>query len=223
MPKKKFVRGTRKLNRYATTSTGRRIKVAKRTNRQILNRLKSSIEKKHYDKNETLNFSSEQTAQNLCLMPQGDSSSTRTGLKIYAKTLIMRGTIQWAKTNTQETNARLIVFMDKNSNGTTPAIASLLETVDVTSLLDNRNEGRRFVVLWDKVFTNTNPSTSVDKEQYFQKRIKLNKNVWYLDSSANSTAQGKNQFYYVTISDVTGSSGDRPTGTMDTRVYYDDM
>lgn len=200
--------------------TRKRSKVNENT-RQI-RRIKNLIEKKHIDKVISDTFGNDAGVNNLHLIAQGDTSSLRTGLKISAKNLYINISLQWKTTATQETTARFIVFIDKLSNGAIPAGVDLMETLSTTSLYDNRNEGRRFIVLCDKLFNNTRISTSVSKLQGHNMIIPINRNIWYLDSTANATAVGRNSLYYLCIGDVASADADAVSISGNARLYFED-
>lgn len=198
-------------------------KKPKQSGTKMYRQLKSMIEKKHIDKVISSEFANNVTVNNLCLIAEGVTSSTRNGLKIAAKTLYMKFSIQWKATATQETTGRLIVFIDRLSSGALPTASQLLETVSTTSQYNNINEGRRFIVLRDILYNNKNATTAISKLEGHSLRIPINKNIWYLDSTANVSALGRNSLYYVLIGDSLGGDPDCIAITGTCRLYYEDL
>lgn len=225
------VKFTRPLNTYVKRKSGKKgWKVSRgKKNKQIskntqrINRITKAIEKKHHDKVISNVFGNDIAPNAIHLMSQGDTSGGRTGLKIYAKNLYINLSLQWKSTATQETTARFIVFLDKNSNGAIPGGTDLMESLATVSLYDNVNEGRRFVVLCDKIFNNRNVTTDLDKFEGYNMIIPVNRTVWYLDSGSTATALGRNSLYYICIGDVASADADAVAVTGNARLYYDDL
>ncbi len=212
-----FRKRRRKRTMRAKSSLTRRVT-------KITKRISSLIEKKHKDLSSNGNFASDQTANSLTAMIQGDASNQRTGLKITAKNVYVKLLVQWVAGVTSSLGScRYILFMDRNSQGATPSGTDLLESQSVQSLLNNINEGRRFIVLADKLFNNPQPSTAVGYDKSVAFKIPLNKNVWYLDSSDNQSSLGRNQIYQICVGDNTIASGNAPAFSSETRVYYEDL
>lgn len=187
-----------------------------------VNRLVRSIEKKHIDKTLNFSFGNDQVVNNLSTLIQGHTSSEREGLKIYAKYLHIRGSIGWKTTATQVTNVRFIVFLDKAGVGAKPTSTELLEAANVRSMYNNVTEGKRFIVLRDRIYQNKYPSAST-METYINMKIKINRNIYYRDSTGNDTSLGKNQIHALLISDQPIASADTPSCTYNTRLYFEDL
>lgn len=198
----------------------------KKMSNSFIGKLKTvvkSIEKKHYDRTISNNFGSDAACSVLTNISQGDTSSTRTGLKVYAKNLLINGSIGWSSTATQESMMRVIIFIDKNPNGAVPAITNVLESGAINSLYNNIYEGKRFVVLKDVRFSNTDAHTSIPKETAFSWKIPINRSLTYLSGSNDSASLGSNNLFAVMVSDVTTASGDTAAVNYTTRVYYTDL
>lgn len=186
-----------------------------------VNRLVRAIEKKHIDKPLSFNFGNDAIVNNLSTTTQGNTSGTRDGLKIYARYLHLRGTVAWKTTATQATVVRLIVFIDKAGIGAKPTIAQLLENNNIRSHYNNVNEGKRFVILRDKIIQNKYPSAST-METYVNMKIKLNRNIYYLNSTTNDDSLGKGQVHCILVGDLPTTSTDTPGFNFETRIYYQD-
>lgn len=189
-----------------------------------VNMLIGQIEKKHIDKALSYAVGSDATVNNLSTCLQGETSSTRNGLKIYARSVVIKGYVGWKSTASQETRVRIIVFVDRNADGAKPTLDDLLEgSTNTISLYNNINIGTRFQILKDITISNSNPNTTVGKETPFQIRLSLKKQIYYLDSTVNDSSLGRNHLHMVGISDVTTASADTPQLTFDSRVYFDDL
>ncbi len=186
--------------------------------------LASLIEKKHFDVSESMNFASNETLRTLSTMAQGDSSSTRTGLKISAKNLYLKFGITWSAGVAPSAGVcRMLVILDKNSQGVAPALTDVLEQGSTIAQYNNINEGRRFVIIYDKIFNNGNSSSTADTDRAVHVIIPINRNIWYLNSGATPTALGRNQLYILGIGDSTIASGNAPAVTYNSRLYYEDL
>ncbi len=90
----------------------------------------------------------------LNLIPQGVTESTRVGRKCRIMNLNIRGTTTISassSSNATDTSLRMIVYLDKQSNGATAAVTDILRTADFFSF-NNLSNSSRFSVITDKVF-----------------------------------------------------------------------
>lgn len=146
----------------------------------------------------------------------GDQEGNRDGNSVRFKSLFARFCI----TGTQSTlvneiynKVRVIVFMDKSTNGVVPLVSDVITVAgSVMSPLSplNYNNRKRFKILYDNLDCLAAlgvataqfgaPFTLVDKMY-----IKLNKTTTYLDTGATASALGQNHYYYLFISDSAGS------------------
>lgn len=191
--------------------------------RKDVNKIKSSIELKHHDSALSGNFGNDTSLVCLTDMAQGDTSSAKTGLKVTAKKLLFNVQVQWKTTATQENHCRIIIFKDKATNGVNPTLANLLESSDTTSFYNNIYEGKRFVVLRDKVIQNRNVTTAVAKYEQHNFKIKMSHNLWYLTSSTGTASRGAGHVYLAVIANVPNADADAPAYNWDSRFYYTDL
>ncbi len=87
-------------------------------------------------------------------IPQGVTESTRVSRKCVIKSLSMRGNYDiLSATSANQTSdvLRIIVYMDKQTNGQTAAVSDILETAKYNSFRNLSNSGR-FKVLMDKSY-----------------------------------------------------------------------
>lgn len=86
----------------------------------------------------------------LCAIPEGAGESSRVGRKVSVTKLDIRGWVQLANgTNEAQTDLiRIIVYLDKQSNGAAATTAQLLETTDYLAFRNLENKDR-FRVLHD--------------------------------------------------------------------------
>ncbi len=90
-------------------------------------------------------------------IPRGTSLSERIGRKIYIRSLEIFYTfvLQTTPTISEMSNeVRVLVLVDKQTNGSSPAILDVLETASVRSF-HNLDHSSRFVYVWDKRFAMT--------------------------------------------------------------------
>lgn len=100
------------------------------------------------------------------------------------------------------TSIRTIIFQDRDFNGTNPhvwgsAIDSLLTSQDVLAMR-NRDNTRRFKVLWDKDYV---LQAGTREEFTVNKFIKLNTKIRFTGNNALQTSGGRNSLFMIFISD----------------------
>lgn len=115
------------------------------------------------------------------LIPQGVTESTRVGRKCVVKRIHFRGEVRMpdsAASGTTADRLRIIIYQDKQANGATATIASLLETTSIDSFR-NLAESGRFRVLLDRNYDVAAQSGSgngtVDRFGEQKKTFKFNK------------------------------------------------
>lgn len=90
----------------------------------------------------------------ICLsnLAQGQTSSTRNGNSIKGKSVHLRMSCVRDTAGPNAVSVRIILFLDKGSQGLTPATGDLLHAASAYSSL-NSNNGKRFRVLADEFFS----------------------------------------------------------------------
>lgn len=125
-----------------------------------------------------------QLALNAC--KQGTDNQERTGLRAVFKSIEIRGTLQWQDVFNNGNSVRIIVFVDKQTNGTQYLPLSVLKaaggTEQQTSSWINLSNSHRFQILKDTVISErttvhygstATPSNKVGRETPFRFKIKL--------------------------------------------------
>jgi len=126
---------------------------------------------------------------------QGTGESERIGRNILIKKVMFKGTIH-LNSNTQPSNAtpqaahdvlRVLVFIDKQSNGSSPGVEDILEGTVANPLNHSVNSFRnlanskRFRILYDKrIVMNANFATVNSADQIISQR-KITQFNWYLN------------------------------------------
>lgn len=123
-------------------------------------------------------------------IPQGTTEKTRIGRKAFIKSIHMRmNTTLGAfagSTAPPDDTIRILVYMDKQCNGTAATALQILETATIHSFRNLANSDR-FQILMDKTHTMRYAGGSGDgaandygvKRAFFQKHIKLHMPVHY--------------------------------------------
>lgn len=98
-----------------------------------------------------------QNAGTLIVIPQGVTEITRVGRKCVLKSIMWRWSLTLPETQAEATppspdTVRMMVFLDKQANGTTAAVLDILETANFQSFNNLSNSGR-FKILYDKTIT----------------------------------------------------------------------
>lgn len=135
----------------------------------------------------------------MTLIAQGDDFEDRNGrqIKIISMTGNMNVTQNSSATNTQ---LRAILFIDKEQNGTIPLVSGVddgvLDSANVYSLR-NMNQTRRFVTLFDKIFSlSATGSTNSTIRRYKKLMLK----VRYDGTAASQANQKENNIYLLLLS-----------------------
>lgn len=144
------------------------------------------------------------------IIAQGTTEVTRVGGKITVTNFNIRGNISGLSQAAGQVGdiVRIIVFVDKQTNGAAPAVTDLLKTANIYSYL-NMDNVDRFQVLKDK-FVSINQTgilaaTSVYENKVFKVNKKLNMPIHYASTTGAITEVKSNNIYLLHIS-LTGES-----------------
>ncbi len=167
-----------------------------------IRRLQGSVEK---NTNDTINSTSPTTTgvfTRISAIAQGDTSLTRTGLKIQPLSLFYKLflTMHASATNT---TVRVIIFTDREQQGTDPTAAQLLEA-DSTSAFTEHDTRPRFKIHRDMVIVMgaNGPNTNVFLKGFIKFGAKSK--IFYSGTSAAESSLGKNNLYaYILGSEAT--------------------
>jgi len=140
---------------------------------------------------------------------QGDTDATRDGTLIHAKRLTFRF-VAFDATTSGAFSLRIICFVDRQANGTTPTVGAVLDTTAITSLYNTDTVigfgGTRYSILYDRTIqANQQIASTAYTTPYFNKSLAmkmpvqfqanngaaadvLTNNIWFLTISTNSTA-----------------------------------
>lgn len=156
---------------------------------------------------------------------EGDLSSSRTGLRIWARSLRLHYECMWsASANPTDEAVRVIVVRDKMCNGTAPLVSDILQEANTYASISQRHnetEGKRFVFLYDKVHRNPN---QVATDTYTTGRkliIPLRFPVHYTGSTAGIGDMGKNSIFIYFVGDQTIASTLSPNVRNTYRFFFD--
>ena len=192
MPKRKADFGddrpSKKAKRFGG-SLGSQIATKAYVNRVV----KRSVETKYYDVTQSDSPSTTPTITQINTVSQGDGADNRDGNVIFGTSLMLRGNVAVADT----TNiVRVIVFVDKNSNGSAPTASNILQvSTDPKSPINIVNR-HRFHVLRDMQFS---LSTYGPGALNFKEYVKLGR--LRMDFNGSDTTARMNGLYILTMSD----------------------
>lgn len=156
------------------------------------------------------------TITSLSAVSEGSDYNQRTGLSIKADSLYVRGSSYAYNTSaTSDSNLRMLIIRDNEGLGSAPTEADIFEyTGDINSPINHLN-GKRFTVLYDKVF---NYSINGPTSHTFKKYIKLGHHIKYANST---TGTREGHIYFVTQSD-TNTAVNEPYIGFDSRLRFID-
>lgn len=206
-PRRKY-----KMSSYSKADSN--AKLTKKVNK--LNRkVKHISQLNRYERTLDLGFINNQTAFIPLAQFGTDESATyfREGKSIFVKNLIIRLLIQWNNGAAQQTAGRIVVLMDKQSDGANPLLSDVFEqatagVTETTTLYNWNTHKSRYKILKDVVITNNNPTTAVSTQtSTVNMNIKVNKTLTYRDETALSTCLGTNQLYIAFIGNVANLAG----------------
>lgn len=155
----------------------------------------------------------------LTTISQGDTDTTRTGDKIRALTLTVKGNLICADT----TNVVRLLIVCNYNGGTSSTLQDFLEAGDTTGYqwmsLRSHDRVGKYAILWDRTF---NLSTAGSKYQAcFKKTIKLSKKMSEITYSSGGTSPLMNSLYLIAISD--SSAVTHPTMNYYARLRFTDI
>lgn len=148
---------------------------------------------------------------------EGDTSSTRDGRSIKAKSWYMRCSLS-SNSLATNTTVRMLLVHDRQVNGALPAAGDILESVSIVGLM-NRDNGDRFKVLFDKVFVFNDFVTGGFIEKYVTKYKKLNMHIKYSGTGGGIADLKSNELILLTISN---QASNLPSVTYRARLKYVD-
>lgn len=149
----------------------------------------------------------------LNLIPQGTSECERDGRKAHMTSIHWKGIIRLNATTSSETvnNVRIIMYMDKQTNGQAAAVTDILEQGDFMSF-NNLANRQRFRVLWDKkmslnaaAFSST---TSNTKDYYMEFHKQCNIPLEFSSTTGAITELRSNNVGMIFISEGTGGTAE---------------
>lgn len=109
-----------------------------------------NTETKVIDREDSTDATDSGTLFHLNPLAQGVTSETRVGASIRMKNIFIRYRVSYNVSGDNNQAVRVIVFVDKQSNGSITTVTDLLETADYLSPLDHL-QGKRFHVLCDEM------------------------------------------------------------------------
>lgn len=172
-------------------------------------------ELKFHDVESSTTFSNSGAMINLTEIAGGSGDAQRNGNSIFVRYITLRG-IMAANTNASYNTCRMIVFIDKDTSGTTPTASDVLATtttgfVPIAPLNDTNRA--RYKVLTSKLVL-LSPS---DYNEPFKSYMNIRHHVRY--NSATATDTDKGQIYCLFVSDQDTLT---PLYTLHSRVAYHD-
>lgn len=149
----------------------------------------------------------------VCLnqIAQGDDNIHRQGCDILARYLA--GVICMKETVDKQHLIKVMVFVDKDNQGTDPAVTTVLQTASPLAFI-NIDQSERFSILFHKIYTLSGGDNNL---QAFCRKIYIRLNFkMYYDGTA-STNYGTNALYLLFISD---QATEYPTMIYDLRLAF---
>ena len=147
----------------------------------------------------------------LCLIPQGITESTRIGRKCTLRSISIQGRFRLPNAtaaNSTTDRVRLIIYVDKQTNGVAAGVTDILTTAAINSYYNLSNQGR-FVILCDKSVavsatcesgdgtTNTYGEVHINLYEYYE----LNLPIEYSSVSGAITEITSNNVGVIAITD----------------------
>lgn len=208
--------------RYRGKKTYRKKNVDRIQNKRI-----TKLEKEFKPEVKVLDIDGDYTADNtawyvipLSLMAEGDEYNTRTGRKIKAKSIFLRGQVKINPGATSST-VRMLVFWDRASNGSVPNPSDVMQTNnDLQSPLDIDNAGTRFIVVADRTWDLSIDGTRVKSFKIFRK---LRQTITFNGSSNTSGQLTTGHVYVMFFCNETNAADKRAEVNMWSRFSFTDI
>lgn len=167
-------------------------RLAKRANSLI------NVEKKFIDTANTVSTSTTPAITPLTLVAEGDDYNQRNGRSIKLSSLQCRYYINANATATISYMLRVLIIIDKDSRGSAPTASEIFQDSTNFNTPINLNNGKRFVVLFDKV-TDVSPSGAYtdDALKWKQYYKKLSMHTTFMGTGATQADADNNHIYLV--------------------------
>lgn len=138
----------------------------------------------------------------LTLTATGTTDITRNGNSIKAKSNSFKFNVKLNSSTPTSSSCRLMLVLDRASNGTTPLISDILDsdgnTPDTLEHYNPDNAGSRFKIMWDRRFTiDPNGRAQYGGSSY----LRLRHHVKYSDTTANIASATTGHLFLVYMSD----------------------
>lgn len=128
---------------------------------------------------------------------QGVTQNQRTGNKVKANDIYVRGYLRINGTN--NAFVRIVLVNDKSSQGTVPVITDILEAATVNSPLNIENCPSRFKILYDKV---QNVESSLKQQQFVKIYRRLNYHSTFGGTDATQASAENGHLYIFALTNV---------------------
>lgn len=137
----------------------------------------------------------------LSYIAEGDDYNSRDGHSILTQGMLFR--MRMTANSTAVVNfIRVMVFIDKEMNGTAPVVGDILEaTTDYLSPIQH-DAGKRFKILFDRIFSldyNGRGTAAINKW------FRINHHIKYTGTTAAAASSKEGQLYVLTLSDNTSN------------------
>lgn len=163
-----------------------------------------NVERKYLIYTNNINVPDTGTIYFLSGVPQGDTSSSRDGNKCKALSLNFHAQVT-IDTNAVRSACRIILFKDKSSNGSAPAVLDVLENATYLYSYNNVNCPYRFQILFDKTFSLSTTGTQTINVKRF---IKMGHHITYKGTGATQSDAADGHIYMLVISNETTNQPD---------------
>ncbi len=146
----------------------------------------------------------------LTSIAQGDDIDARTGRKIHATSVQLKGFVTSTEASIDNTAVRIMIVRDTEQNGILPSISAavsapngILEVTNVNSFLSMQLGSNRFKVLYDKrlMFESgvANLGNGAKMSQLISFSKKVSFPIYYSGTTAAQTDHGKNNIYLLLL------------------------
>lgn len=159
------------------------------------------------------------TVQLLNGVAQGTDYGNRVGRRITMTSVFIRGTLKSNSTNPTAAQARILLVLDRETNGVVPAIGDVLSTVTTTGNVDLDNT-ERFTILMDQTLA-VKPyfATQIEYIPFkFYKKIRLP--AKYIGTGATVASVGENGLFLMTLGDFTAGTATAPEWILTARMRF---
>ena len=173
-------------------------------------------------------ISSTVVVRNLLQVAEGTDDTQRVGRRIFLRRLFLNARIYPTSNSTIHNTTRIVIFFDKQANGSTPTISDIFDNVNFMSVYDWNSVPKRYEIIYDSIrsfggnWSQVNSASSEPQTGVIRLDIPLNRLVQYKGTTSAVTDIVSNSLWILHKGNQTLASDAGSNINYFCRVSYDD-